>query len=138
MVKVTPINTLTPIIIDFLTHFWPLLTKQKREYIMTKPCINNVFGSPLSIYEVVHCKTNMADLILKSSENLNFFLFFFFQMDKAYCSISNYGQRWTKQLQFIKHIFWSSSLCFIFSKMEENYGNLEQYAFFHDISKIIG
>ena len=46
------INPLTPKITDFLTHFWPLLTKRKREYIMTKPCIRNVFGSPLSIYEV--------------------------------------------------------------------------------------
>ena len=46
------LNPLTPKITDFLTHFRPLLTKWKREYIMTKPCIHNVFGSPLSIYEV--------------------------------------------------------------------------------------
>ena len=39
-------------ITDFSTHFWPLLTKRKREYIMTKPCIHNVFGSPRPIYEV--------------------------------------------------------------------------------------
>ena len=46
------LNPLTPKITDFLTHFWPLLPKRKREYITTKPCIHNVFGSPLSIYEV--------------------------------------------------------------------------------------
>ena len=33
------LNPLTPKIADFLTYFWPLLTKRKREYIMTKPCI---------------------------------------------------------------------------------------------------
>ena len=38
------INPLTPKVTDFLTHFWPLLTKRKREYIMTKPCIHNFFG----------------------------------------------------------------------------------------------
>ena len=46
------INPLTPKSADFLIYFWPLLTKRKREYIMTKPCIHNVFESPLSIYEV--------------------------------------------------------------------------------------
>ena len=47
------LNPLTPKITDFLTDFWPLLTKRKREYIyiMTKPSLHNVFGSPLSIYE---------------------------------------------------------------------------------------
>ena len=45
-------NPLTPKITDFLTHFWPLLPRRKREYIVTKPCIHNVFGSPLSIYKV--------------------------------------------------------------------------------------
>ena len=48
----TLINPLTPKITDFLNHFWLLLTKRKREYIMTKSCIHNIFGSPLSIYEV--------------------------------------------------------------------------------------
>ena len=47
-----PVNSLTPKITDFLTHFWPMLTKRKREYIMTKPCIHNVFGSLISIYKV--------------------------------------------------------------------------------------
>ena len=46
------LNPLTPKTTDFLTHFWPLLPKRNRQYIMTKPCIHNVFGSPLSIYEV--------------------------------------------------------------------------------------
>ena len=46
------INPLTPKITDFLTHNCFLLPKRKREYIMTKPCIHNVFGSPVSIYEV--------------------------------------------------------------------------------------
>ena len=41
-------NPLTSKIAHFLTYFWPLLTKRK----MTKPYIHNVFGSPLSIYEV--------------------------------------------------------------------------------------
>ena len=50
--KTLTINPLTPKITNFLTHFWPLLPKRKREYIMTKPCILNIFGSPLSIYEV--------------------------------------------------------------------------------------
>ena len=45
-------NPLTPKITDFLTRFWPLLPKRKREYIMTKPCMFNNFVSPLSIYEV--------------------------------------------------------------------------------------
>ena len=45
-------NPLTPKITDFLTHFWPLLTKRKRECIITKPCILNIFRSPLSIYDV--------------------------------------------------------------------------------------
>ena len=50
--RLNDINPLTPKITDFLTHFWPLLTKRKKEYIMTKPRIHNVFGSPHSIYEV--------------------------------------------------------------------------------------
>ena len=45
-------NPLTPKITYFLNHFWPILPKQKGEYIMTKPCILNILGSPLSIYEV--------------------------------------------------------------------------------------
>ena len=46
------LNPLTPKITDFLTHFWPLLPKRKRDYIMTKLCILAIFGSPLLIYEV--------------------------------------------------------------------------------------
>ena len=46
------INSLTPKITEFLTHFCPLLPMRKREYIMTKPCIINIFGFPFSIYKV--------------------------------------------------------------------------------------
>ena len=46
------INPLTPKITDFLTHFCPLLPKRKREYIITKPCILSIFGSPFPIYKV--------------------------------------------------------------------------------------
>ena len=38
------ISALTPKITDCLTHFWPLLPKRKREYIMTEPCIHNVLS----------------------------------------------------------------------------------------------
>ena len=57
------LNPLTPKITDFLTHFWPLSTKRKKEYIMTKPCIHNVFGSPLSIYEVKITLSSTGKLI---------------------------------------------------------------------------
>ena len=96
------INPLTPKITDFLTHFRPLLPKRKKEYIMTKPCIHNVFGSLLSIYEVKITLSSTGKpiwriLFKKVPKIWNFFFYsFFFQMDKAYLSISNYGQRWTK------------------------------------------
>ena len=67
---------------------------------MIKPCIHNVFGSPLSIYEVkitLSCTGKLRWRILfKKVPNIwNFVFILFFQMDKAYWSISNYGQRWT-------------------------------------------
>ena len=77
-----------PKITDFLTHFWSLLRKRKREYIVTKPCILNIFGSPLSIYEVkitLPCtgKPMRWILLKKSTENLKFFfLFTFFEWIK--------------------------------------------------------
>ena len=91
-------NPLTPKITDFLTHFWPLLTKRKREYIMTKPCIFNIFGSPLSIYEVkitLPCtgKPVWRILFKKVPKVWKFFFILFFQMDKAYWSISNYTEK---------------------------------------------
>ena len=89
---IIPLNPLTPKIADFLTHFCPLLTKRKREYIMSKPCIHNVFGSPLSSYEVkitLSCTGKPICRILfeKVPKIWNyFFYYFFFQMDKAYWS----------------------------------------------------
>ena len=81
--RVDHFKPLTPEITDFLTHFWPLLPKRKREYIMTKPCVHNVFGSPLSIYEVeitLPCtgKPIWHILLKKSTENLKFFFYYFF------------------------------------------------------------
>ena len=74
------INPLTPKITDFLTHFCFLLPKRKKEYIMTKLCIHNIFWvSSFDLwsqnYIIEHWKTNMADFILKSTENLKFFFF---------------------------------------------------------------
>ena len=83
------INPLTPKITHFLTHFWSLLPKRKREYIMTKPCILNIFGSPLSIYEVKNTlpctgKPIWRILFQKVPKIGNFFFILFFQMDKTY------------------------------------------------------
>ena len=69
------INPLTPKITDFLTHFWPLSTKRK-------PCIHNVFGSPLLIYEVkitLACtgKPIWLILFLKVAKIWNFFKILF-------------------------------------------------------------
>ena len=77
------LNPLTPKIIDFLIHFCPLLPMRKREYIMTKPCIFNIFGSSLSIYEVkitLPCtgKPIWRILFEKSTKNLKFFFYCFF------------------------------------------------------------
>ena len=76
-------NPLTPKVTDFLTHFWPVLPKRKREYIMTKPCIYNVFGSPLSIYEVkitLSCtgKPIWRILLKKVPKIWNFFFYSYF------------------------------------------------------------
>ena len=92
------INQLTPKITDFLTHFWSLLPKRKREYIMTKPCINNAFGSPLSIYEVkitLPCTgIPIWQILLKIVAkiwNLFFYSFFF-----KWINILVYFKLWTK------------------------------------------
>ena len=79
------VNPLTPKITDFLTHFCPLLPKRKKEYIMTKPCILNIFKIWNFFLHFHH-----------GWEGIGFILILFFQMDKAYSSIPNYGQRWTK------------------------------------------
>ena len=62
-------------------------TRKKREYIMTKPCMNNVFGSPRSIYEVkikLSCtgKSIWRILLKKVPKIWNFLLFFFFKWIK--------------------------------------------------------
>ena len=73
---------------QFLTHFWPLLPKRKREYIMTKPCILNIFVSPLSIYKVkitLPCTENpIWRILLKKLPKIcnSFFSFFFFKLIK--------------------------------------------------------
>ena len=77
------VNPLTPKITDFLTHFCSLLPKRKGEYIMTKPCIHNVFGPPLSIYEVritlpFTGKPIWQILLKKVSKIWNFFFILFF------------------------------------------------------------
>ena len=81
-------DPLTPKITDCLTHFWPLLTKRKREYIMTKPYIPNVFGSPLSIYKVKITLSFTGKpiwrILFKKVPKIKifFYLFFFFKWIK--------------------------------------------------------
>ena len=93
-------DPLTPKITDFLTHFWPLLTKRKTEYIMTKPCIMFLgllfrFLKPELHYRAL--ENQYGRFYFKKYRKFEiFFLFFFFLMDKAYWSISNHGQRWAK------------------------------------------
>ena len=82
-----PFNPLTPRITDFLTHFWSLLPNWKREYIMTKLCIHNAFGSPLSINEVKITLPSTGKpiwqiLFKKVPKIWNLFFILFFQMDK--------------------------------------------------------
>ena len=91
-------NPLTPKITDFLSHFCPLLPKRKREYIMTKPCKHNVFGSPLSIYKVkitLSCirKPIWRILLKKVPKIWNFFFYSFFF---KWINILIYFKLWTK------------------------------------------